>query len=120
MHLAEAPRFELGLGQYPTGGFQDRSLQPLGYASVRDRFWILLRAKSSAENRSSPKETKKHFANKMPICDLVPSPLVEKRSDPYHGSVLPLNYEGGKFTLCKTALLLGNVAYYRLVGRASQ
>ena len=26
---------------------------------------------------------------------LVPSPLVEKRSDPYHGSVLPLNYEGG-------------------------
>ena len=22
--------------------------------------------------------------------------LVEKRSDPYHGSVLPLNYEGGK------------------------
>ena len=25
---------------------------------------------------------------------LVPSPLVEKRSDPYHGSVLPLNYEG--------------------------
>ncbi|MCR5078458.1 MAG: hypothetical protein K6B65_00815, partial [Bacilli bacterium] len=25
---------------------------------------------------------------------MVPSPLVEKRSDPYHGSVLPLNYEG--------------------------
>ena len=29
------------------------------------------------------------------IVVLVPSPLVEKRSDPYHGSVLPLNYEGG-------------------------
>ena len=32
--VAEAPRFELGLGQYPTVGFQDRSLQPLGYASA--------------------------------------------------------------------------------------
>ena len=32
--LAEAPRFELGLEHNPTVGFQDRSLKPLGYASV--------------------------------------------------------------------------------------
>ena len=31
--MAEARRFELRLGHDPTVGFQDRSLQPLGYAS---------------------------------------------------------------------------------------
>ena len=32
--VAEAQRFELWLGRNPTIGFQDRPLQPLGYASV--------------------------------------------------------------------------------------
>ena len=32
--MAEAQRFELWLGWNPTIGFQDRPLQPLGYASV--------------------------------------------------------------------------------------
>ena len=31
--VAEAQRFELWLGRNPTIGFQDRPLQPLGYAS---------------------------------------------------------------------------------------
>ena len=33
--MAEQGRFELPLGYSPTGGFQDRSLQPLGYCSNR-------------------------------------------------------------------------------------
>ena len=43
---------------------------------------------------------------------LVPSPLVEKRSDPYHGSVLPLNYEGGlpraRYKLKSASVIIGN------------
>ncbi len=31
--MAEQKRFELLLGYTPTDGFQDRSLQPLGYCS---------------------------------------------------------------------------------------
>ena len=36
--MAEAQRFELWLEQSPTIGFQDRPLQPLGYASLQ-KWW---------------------------------------------------------------------------------
>ena len=32
--MAEQKRFELLLGYKPTDGFQDRSLEPLGYCSI--------------------------------------------------------------------------------------
>ena len=33
-YVAEQERFELSLGYSPTDGFQDHSLQPLGYCSM--------------------------------------------------------------------------------------
>ena len=35
--MAEQERFELSLGYSPTDGFQDHSLQPLGYCSRKEK-----------------------------------------------------------------------------------
>ena len=75
-----------------TVGFQDRSLQPLGYASVTGRFWVFRGAKSRSKAHCPQNEK---ITRRLSFAKLVPPPLVEKRSDPYHGSVLPLNYRGG-------------------------
>lgn len=43
--MAEQKRFELLLGYKPTDGFQDRSLEPLGYCSIL--FQTIFRKKKS-------------------------------------------------------------------------
>ena len=67
-----------------------------------------------------------NYARKKPartaqaaVFPLVPSPLVEKRSDPYHGSVLPLNYEGGNARMKLATNLIGKGDYIK-IGRALQ